>query len=664
MDKSNRLILLGIFLFAFLLRILYIFQIRDHPYFTTLLGDPSYFDNWAQFLASGRFLGAEPDGEEAFFKGPLYPFLLAALYRLFGHNLFIVRVFQIFLGSMNCLLIALIARKVFDQRVATIAGLLAALCGTLIYFDGEILITTLAIFLNLLILLFLVQWFRGSMDSTFRIQHSTFSILGIGFLIGLSAIARPNILIFLISLFGFLLIRFRRRGLIWGILLILGTSLPILPVTLWNFKVGKDFVLISYQAGVNFYIGNNPHSDGRSAVLPGVGADWDEISLAERDLGRRLKPSEVDRYWFKKGLRFIREEPWSFTRLLGKKLLYFWNGYEIENNQQIYFFKRSSFLLDLLILRIPIYSRQTGMSVLRNVFLHIPFGLVAPLGILGIWFAWKDRQRIKRIEQIHILLLFLVAYMLSVILFFVTARYRMTVVPILILFTAYAVTKLSQFSMRQSTVRILFLIPLILITNIDIRGSQIYNFAREHFNLGLVHMMKEEYGEAEKEFKTALEIHPAFRRAHLNLGVLHFRRGNRDKAIEEYRQEMEINPQEARSFNNLALLYRMEGRYGEAKDLCLKAITLRPRFQEPYLNLARTYEEMDSLLAAERTYLALLEFKPSSPKSYEGLGRIYDRLNLIERSIQSYQMALRLDPEEAGTHYNLGVVYGKADSIK
>ncbi len=94
--------------------------------------------------------------------------------------------------------------------------------------------------------------------------------------------------------------------------------LPILPVTLANTLSG-DFVLIASQGGVNFYIGNNPESDALRAVVPGTRTDWwggynDAIFMAEEALGRKLKPSEVSRYWYGRGLEFL----WVFPRQSGK----------------------------------------------------------------------------------------------------------------------------------------------------------------------------------------------------------------------------------------------------------------------------------------------------------------------------------------------------------
>ncbi|NIN01520.1 MAG: hypothetical protein GTO24_26530, partial [candidate division Zixibacteria bacterium] len=47
----------------------------------------------------------------------------------------------------------------------------------------------------------------------------------------------------------------------------------IAPVTLRNYFVGKDLVLIAWQGGLNFYLGNNPDATGYTPVSPLTGGD-------------------------------------------------------------------------------------------------------------------------------------------------------------------------------------------------------------------------------------------------------------------------------------------------------------------------------------------------------------------------------------------------------
>jgi hypothetical protein len=49
-------------------------QIRSAPFFTVLMGDSHGYDEWAQRIAGGEWLG-----HEVFYQAPLYPYCSAHL---------------------------------------------------------------------------------------------------------------------------------------------------------------------------------------------------------------------------------------------------------------------------------------------------------------------------------------------------------------------------------------------------------------------------------------------------------------------------------------------------------------------------------------------------------------------------------------------------------
>ena len=51
------------------LRLLHLWQMRGTPYFSTLMGDARGYDQWAQRLAAGDWIGSD-----VFYQAPLYPY--------------------------------------------------------------------------------------------------------------------------------------------------------------------------------------------------------------------------------------------------------------------------------------------------------------------------------------------------------------------------------------------------------------------------------------------------------------------------------------------------------------------------------------------------------------------------------------------------------------
>ena len=61
----------AIFIVAFSLRLVYVWQIRYSALFSMLMGDARGYDTWAQRIASGDWIG-----HDVFYQAPLYPYFL------------------------------------------------------------------------------------------------------------------------------------------------------------------------------------------------------------------------------------------------------------------------------------------------------------------------------------------------------------------------------------------------------------------------------------------------------------------------------------------------------------------------------------------------------------------------------------------------------------
>src|SRR5262245_38493806 len=59
--------------FALVVRLIYLWQIRDAPFFTLLMGDSKGYDEWARRIAAGDWIGSD-----VFYQAPLYPYFMGA----------------------------------------------------------------------------------------------------------------------------------------------------------------------------------------------------------------------------------------------------------------------------------------------------------------------------------------------------------------------------------------------------------------------------------------------------------------------------------------------------------------------------------------------------------------------------------------------------------
>ena len=545
---------LAIVILALAVRVIYLLQAREHLFFNDF-SDSLYYHKWAQDIVRGQ------PGPAVFYMGPLYPYLLAFFYKIFGAQPQVVLWFQVLLGSAGCGLIYLLGRMVFGRAVGLLAALMGALYAVEIFYEGALLMTTTLYVLNLLLLVSIFWALR---------RKSWFVWIVPGLLLGLSALGRANVLAFLpLLILGiFLLVRDRgKKGVRWvpaALAVFLGVLLVIAPVVVRNAVVGHDLVLITSNLGLNFFVGNNPDAPGYYDQSPlDLSTDLYGAKITRILSGKELKPSGVSRFWLQRSLAFVRSQPGAFLRLTMNKFLFFWNAYEIPQYEHLDFFKRFA-----PILRWPLLG----------------FSVLGPLGLLGMALS------LGRWQRAYFLLAFVLSIMVATVLFFVLSRLRLQVCSVLMIFAAHALVwlwgRLRAREIRQLAVAVLALIPLAVLVNWphpalnparDLAGS--HTFLGQHFWKGgdlqgasreyeraivvcpqlgeaYVHLanLRGVQGRVEETlalYKKVLQVDPRISAVHLNLGNLFALRGMLDEAISEYRVEIRSSPYDVKAYEAL-----------------------------------------------------------------------------------------------------------------
>ena len=108
---DKRTMVLGTFTLALLLRLIFVFQWSGTPYAEAPLLDAKCYDDWAQAIASGEIFRST-----AFYQSPLFPYILALIYRVFGHNLLVVGLFNALLGAGTAALLTSLTLTYFGRR--------------------------------------------------------------------------------------------------------------------------------------------------------------------------------------------------------------------------------------------------------------------------------------------------------------------------------------------------------------------------------------------------------------------------------------------------------------------------------------------------------------------------------------------------------------------
>ncbi len=611
---SKNVLPIVIFVIAFVIRFVYLTEFtHNSPFSSYLYLDALRYDSWAQGIAFGIKQVMEPA-----FRAPLYPLFLAAIYKIFGHNLFTARLVQMLVSSLICVLIYSIALKVFDKRVAAISGLIGAVYGPFVYWAGEILIVTFIVFLDLVMLLFMLNAF----DKPKRIYW----LLG-GLALGLSSIARPNVLIFIpwvIALIFFMhkfhvVSAIKKLRFEYTLFFLIGVIVVILPVTVKNYIDTEDFVVISSQGGINFYVGNNPYADGKTAQAPGIEEAHGEfldnmwlvsVKYAEETTGKSLKPSQVSQFWYREGLSFILKNPWEWIKLMGKKFAYFWTGVEVTNNEDTYYFRRFSKILTLL---------------MWHGWLAFPFGIICPLALVGIIVSRKHWRKLLLLYG------FIFFYMVSVILFFVCARYRLPVVPILLIFAGYTVNywvrKIRSREYKPFFYSFACAILIGILVNINADGVTNVNRAQGHLFGGDAYERSGNFRLAVNEYLAALKYVPDYSVPYHGLGLIYAKMHEYDSAEQMFRKVIEIEPFNARAHFNLGTVYTAQNRYDEAVHEYEAALEIEPNYELAAYWAAVVYERSERWDEAYRKLEKVLQINPHNERAKSKISVIREKLD-------------------------------------
>jgi 4-amino-4-deoxy-L-arabinose transferase-like glycosyltransferase len=545
---------LAVFAVALGLRLAYFLEMRGRPVFETLRLDPLYYWRWALKLFEGDWIG-----REVFEQSPLYPYLLAALFKAWGSpSVDLARITGALVGALTCVGIARLGERLRPGPGGWIAGLMAAFYGPFIFYDLMVMKTFLAAALTVWATLALARS-QGRREGLLFLS---------GVCLGLAAMVRENLVLVLPCALAWIAVRGKglaraRRIAALGAYLV-GVAAVTAPATLRNHWVSGEWVWITSGAGEVFYIGNHAQANGEYFAPPFVRPDpehehEDFRAEAARRLGRSLRRSEASAYWLGEGLGYIRTHPLEWLALEARKALIFLNAYELPDNYNYQVLRRLSRVLGTL---------------------TFGFGALGPLALVGLGLA---RRQVSEAAPLWITL---GAAFASTLLFFNFGRFRIPAAALLVPFAALALTEIWM-RLRQRRWRALatgIVAPwaaCLLLVNLSWLGEGTFTQAQDHLALAEAYHEEGKALLAEGEYREALWLvapgsaHPAVGRlrsaALVALSRLARERGDSEVALEHLSRalaEAPDAPQRAAILEERAEIFWSRGQSAAAlKDL-------------------------------------------------------------------------------------------------
>ena len=572
----------------------------------SLVADSDIYWFWAGFLREHGWLGQNP-----FYMGPLYPYGLTFARTVLGDSIPAVLAVQAVLGAAACALLADTARRVSGPGLGLVVGLSAAFYEMAVFMDGLVLMESPLFFLEALLL-----WWVALRPPAERRVATLFAL---GLLLGLLAAGRASSLL----LVPVALLFFARgsRGAPWARAgaLVAGVLVVIAPIALRNYALGREWIPLTYNGGLNLYVGNGPQANGTFVLVTGTqavttGARPEGVGIDGREYirlttGRALTPAQSSRYWGELALDWMRAHPGEALRLALRRLAMMWNKVEYPQVESLDEFREVSGPLGL-----------PGVG---------SFAFLGPLALFGIYVV-VVRRRGGWIGGFA--LTYAAAMTVAILPFFVTDRYRHHLVPAAFVLAAIGLADLLDAARRRDVRALagLALAGFVGLAIVNLPVPRLSDAKREWglaADLGTRALERNRPAEAIRAFERALAIERSGRLRAVTAGT------GDTRALEQ-----------ASVYNNYALALERAGHDEEARAWFARALALAPDNAQILAALAGNEARRGNLAAADSLYRRMGGSVKGGDAGEFGQGTIAARQGRLAEAAAHFAAATRLDP--------------------
>lgn len=337
---------------------------------------------WDRWLGDGRF-----------YQEPLYPYLVAAIYRTApDHGPRAVAGFQMLLGVLTVLFVRRITDRRFGPSAGLLAGVAAVAAGPVLFYEALLLRESLIVFAGVVLV--------DAADRAVE-RGTTLSWAALGLLIGLAATLKGHFALFGLGMAAIAVVRTRHApGRAAGLLLAFGGGwlVALAPMIARNLSMGVAPLATASGGGYTFLLANLPGADPAQGGAPGIAAH------IEATRGRLL-PSVIAAVgaW---------DTPLDWLGHVARKATVLLHWPEVPNNENLALFREYAPILGIL---------------------PVSFAAVLPPAALGGLVA---RRRWKRDAT---LILMIAVNLATVLLFMPLARFRAPLVLLLLPFASFGV---------------------------------------------------------------------------------------------------------------------------------------------------------------------------------------------------------------------------------
>ncbi len=428
-----------------------------------------------------------------------------------------------------------------------------------------------------------------------------------------------------------------------AVLVLAASVVVLLPAVVHNSRVSGKPVGPTLNAGVNLAVGNGPEANGfYVAVVPG---DWREDPAGRAHLARQLgrdgiSLAEADSIWTAWARQSVLEAPGRTLSLWFKKIWLHLQAWEIDQLT-------------------PLNGWRATVPALRVMV--VPWALVVILAAVGV----VDLIR-RRPAAWWVLPGTVAALVLLQSVFFVVSRYRLSLLPALVVLAAMGVAALGVAALGARPRRqLVVMVPAVVLAALVVipwglgpvqerwQAQAMANEALRRAELGRALQDSAETDRAEALYRTALEQGADGAAPWLGLAAILDDRGEAGQAIEVLARGVIHEDRNLEMRKVLVSHLLAEGRQQEALARLQALLEQWPHDPDALHNmtilLAGQGRLGDALVHAER----LVAAAPGDPRGYNDLGILLARLGRREEAAEAFRRGLKAVPGDPDLSANL-----------
>lgn len=344
-------------------------------------------------------------GGKCFHQEPLYPYVIAATYRVFGADVRWVFAWQMALGVCSNVLIYLVARRYFGELAAVVAVTLAVFCGPLLFFDLVLLRTTPTVFAALVLV---------HLTGTVLARDRWPWWLLLGLCGGVALLLQSSFVLFGCAVLGALVWQRRRQPVVLARhagALVLGAALALAPAIARNVAIGVRPLALSSVAPIVFVAGNLTDSDPMYGFQVNAARAARIMAATDGRFGATVRTT----------LR-THASSLSYVRQLLGKLYAAGHWYEQPNNANFYYYRLHAMTLRLTV---------------------VTFAGIVGLGLVGAVLVMRQRRAAWP------LLAMLLTTLVPMLLFYVLARFRTPLLATLLPLAGYTAVRTTDWLLQR-----------------------------------------------------------------------------------------------------------------------------------------------------------------------------------------------------------------------